>query len=113
MYIKYIRTHTSQCGYLSILSEVVMQQLGVGLLVRQDVEERSWCVGSRGCSRVQGPRAPQRRRQVEGGRCSRVETLLVERLRTEHRDASRRLRSAPEDVRVESRLWLRLTWVLL
>lgn len=51
--------HISEC-YLSILSEVVMQQLGVGLLVRQDVEEGSWCVGSRSCSRVQGPRAPQR-----------------------------------------------------
>lgn len=46
--------------YLSILGEVVVQQLGVGLLVRQDVEEGSWCVGSRSCSRVQGSRAPQR-----------------------------------------------------
>lgn len=87
-----------------------MQQLGVGLLVRQDVEEGSWCVGSRGCSRIQGPRAPERRWQVERGRGPRMETLLIERLRKEHRDASRLLNLAAQKVQGELRLCvLRLT----
>lgn len=62
---------------LSILCEVMVQQLGVGLLVRwQDVHE-----GSRGVARsppgVQGPRPAQCRGQAEGRRCPRVEALLV------------------------------------
>lgn len=44
-------------GYLSVLCEVMVQQLGVGLLVRrQNVQER--CRGvARRTTRVQGPRS--------------------------------------------------------
>lgn len=66
--------------YLSVLSEVVVQQLGVGLLVRwQDVEEGSRGV-TRGTAGVQGARPTQGRRQVEGRRRPCVEALLVKRL---------------------------------
>lgn len=45
--------------YLSVLCEVMVQQLGVGLLVRwQDVQEGSRGV-TRSTPRVQGPRSPQ------------------------------------------------------
>lgn len=45
---------------LSILGQVVVQQLGVWLLVgRQDVEEGGRRVTSRGPSGVEGARAPQ------------------------------------------------------
>lgn len=45
--------------YLSVLSEVVVQQLGVRLLVRQDVEEGGRCIASGSRSRVQRPWPPQ------------------------------------------------------
>ena len=63
--------------YLSVLCEVMVQQLGVGLLMWwQDVQERSRGI-TRSTSRVQGPCSPQCRRQAEGRRCPCVEALLV------------------------------------
>lgn len=67
---------------LSVLLQVVMQNLRVGLLVRcQDVHEgcRGVASGSRG---VDGSSAPQSRGQAEGS-CWRasMETLLLKRLR--------------------------------
>lgn len=65
---------------LSVLGQVMVQQLGVGLLVRHDVKEGGRGVASRGPAGIQRPRAPQRRRQAEGRRSPGVETLLVEGL---------------------------------
>ena len=68
--------------YLSILLQVVVQDLGVGLLVRsQDVHEGRGGVASPGGG-VDGPPAAQGRGQAEGGgwRAS-VETLLLKRLK--------------------------------
>ena len=49
-----------ECVYLSVLGQVVVQQLGVLLLVGgEDVEEGGRSVASRGSSRVEGPRASQ------------------------------------------------------
>lgn len=63
--------------HLSVLCEVMVQQLGVGLLMWwQDVQERSRGI-TRSTPRVQGPRSPQCRRQAERRRCPCVEALLV------------------------------------
>lgn len=64
---------------LSVLGQVVVQQLGVCLLVRQDVEEGGRCIATRDPSSVK-PCASQSRRQAEGrwGPC--VERLLIKRL---------------------------------
>lgn len=63
--------------YLSVLCEVMVQQLRVGLLVRwQDVKEGSRGI-TRSTSRVQGPSSPQCWRQAERRRCPCVEALLV------------------------------------
>lgn len=71
--------------HLSVLSEVVVQQLGVGLLVwRQDVKEGSRSV-TRGTAGVQGARPTQGRRQVERRRRPCVEALLVKRLGEQNR----------------------------
>lgn len=51
--------HRFEGRYLSVLSEVVVQQLGVRLLVRQDVEERGWCIASGSRSGVQRAWTPQ------------------------------------------------------
>lgn len=62
---------------LSVLGQMVVQQLGVRLLVGgQDVEEGSRGV-ARGSSRVQGACAPQGRWQAEGRGGARMEALLV------------------------------------
>lgn len=65
---------------------MVVQDLGVGLLVRrQDVHKGSGGVAGRS-RRVDGSCAPQRRRQAEGSRRrAGVETLLVKRLQTTER----------------------------
>lgn len=72
-------------AYLSVLSEVMVQQLGVRLLVRwQDVKEGSW--GITWCTPgVQGSGPPQCWRQVEWRWCPCVEALLVKRLRRNRR----------------------------
>lgn len=63
-----------------VLREVVVQQLGVGLLVgRHDVQEG--CRGVAGsCARGQGPSGAQGRGQAERWGCPRVESLLVKGL---------------------------------
>lgn len=68
-------------GGLSVLLEVVVEDLGVRLLVWcQDVHEWGRWVGS-GCGRVDGTSGSQRRGQVEGsGRGGGVESLLLKRL---------------------------------
>lgn len=66
---------------LSVLLQVVVQDLGVGLLMRsQDVHEGSW--GVAGCGwRVDGSPTAQGRGQAEGRRRrASVETLLLKRL---------------------------------
>lgn len=75
--------------YLSILLQVVVQNLRMGLLMRcQDVHEGSWGV-ARSSRGVDGSSAPQSRRQAERS-CWRasMETLLLKRLheksKTEH-----------------------------
>lgn len=62
---------------------VMVQQLGVCLLVRQDVEEWGRCITSGSCSGIQRPWTPQCRRQGEGRRGPCVETLLIKRLQVE------------------------------
>lgn len=62
----------------------MVQQLGVGLLVRQDVQEGSRCV-TRSTPRVQGPCSPQCWGQAEGWRCPCVEALLVKWLKRTER----------------------------
>lgn len=68
-------THTQ---YLSILLQMVVQDLRVGLLVRcQDVHEGGWSITSRSWG-VDGTTAAQGRGQAEGScRCTSVETLLL------------------------------------
>lgn len=99
--------------YLSILSEVVVQQLGVRLLVRQDVEEGGWCIASRSPSRVQRSWTPQCWWQVKGRRGPRMETLLIKRLYKEHKQSHTMcgdcLKITINGVQVN----FRLTWVLL
>lgn len=76
-------TWISTSLYLSVLCEVMVQQLGVGLLVRwQDVQEGSRGV-TRSSPRVQGPCTPQRWGQAEGRWCPCVKALLVKWLRRE------------------------------
>ena len=72
--------------YLSVLLQVVVQNLRVGLLVRgQDVHEGGRGVGS-GSRGVDGTPAPQSWRQAERScRRASVETLLIERLQGEGR----------------------------
>lgn len=67
--------------YLSVLGQMMVQHLGVGLLVGrlQDVEEGGGSVATRGPSRT-----PHSRRQVEGRGSPRMETLLIKGLETDH-----------------------------
>lgn len=72
--------------YLSILLQVVVQNLRVGLLMWcQDVHEGSWGVAS-SSRRVDWSSAPQSRGQAERS-CWRasMETLLLERLHEENK----------------------------
>lgn len=68
-------------SYLPVLLQVVVEDLGVGLLMRgEDVHEGGGGIRRRR-GRVDGPPAAQRRRQVEGGRRgSSVKSLLLEGL---------------------------------
>ena len=63
---------------------MMVQQLWVWLLVRQDVEEWGRCIASRSCSRVQRPWTPQCWWQAEGRRGPRMETLLIKRLQVDN-----------------------------
>lgn len=63
--------------YLSILCEMMVQQLGVRLLVWwQDMKEGGRSI-TRSTARVQGPRPSQRRRKAKRRRGPCVEALLV------------------------------------
>lgn len=65
---------------LCVLAQVVVQELGVGLLMRgEDVQERGGGV-ARGPPRRERPCASQGRRQGERGRGTSMETLLIKRL---------------------------------
>lgn len=66
---------------LSVLLQVVVQDLGVGLLVRgENVHEGGGGVAS-SSGGVDGTPTPQSRGQAEGGgRCASVETLLIKGL---------------------------------
>lgn len=65
---------------LSVLSQVMVQQLRVRLLMRREnVQERSRGVTG-GSSGIQGPGPAQRRGQTEGRRRPSVEALLIEGL---------------------------------
>lgn len=65
---------------LSVLGEVMVEQLRVGLLVsRQNVKEWSRSI-TWGSSRGQRSCATKSRREVERWRCASMETLLLERL---------------------------------